>query len=191
MIISTPVARQRPYIYFFLSAHGLTVSKTESRSMNPLLGRFDNNCFAAIVSITLEHQLSMLTGSCARPLFFFFNMLTIVSHHMVDPSFCRLTFMPCHLHAMCVWTWGGNIWIPNAEQEELVSFVRAFGGPSCNRPTGEAEMISLSPNGFSVQCAMFPDDPVSVSFSQECMCAADFQKQILALSEQAMSMARP
>lgn len=90
-----------------------------------------------------------------------------------------------------MWTWGGNISIPNAEQDELVSFVRAFGGPSSQRPTGAAEMIRLSPDGFAVQCAMFPDEPVSVSFPQECVCAADFQKQILALSEQAMSMARP
>lgn len=77
----------------------------------------------------------------------------------------------------------------NRMQEELVSFVRAFGDSRRSRPTGQCQMISLTPDGFVVQAAMFPDEPVTVTFPRECISAADFQQQILALSEQAMSIA--
>lgn len=70
-----------------------------------------------------------------------------------------------------------------------MNFVRAFGGPGGSRPTGEVQMTSLTPDGFIVQASMFPEEPVTVTFPQECICASDFQRQILSLSEQAMFIA--
>lgn len=69
---------------------------------------------------------------------------------------------------------------------ELESFVRAFGGKQADIPTGACEMSDLTPDGFVVRAALFPDDPVTVSFPIECLSARDFQEQILNLSEQAM-----
>lgn len=71
-------------------------------------------------------------------------------------------------------------------QDELVSFVRAFGGEDAERPTGQCEMVSLTPDGFLVRAALFPDNPVQVVFPMECICAHDFQRQILEISKQAM-----
>lgn len=71
-------------------------------------------------------------------------------------------------------------------KDELASFVRAFGGRNAQRPTGQCEMTSLTPDGFVVRAALFPDEPVSVTFPIECLCAQDFQQQILAISKQAM-----
>lgn len=70
-----------------------------------------------------------------------------------------------------------------------MSFVRAFGGPEGSRPTGKVQMTSLTPDGFIVQASMFPEEPVTVTFPQECVCASDFQRQILALSEEAVFIA--
>eukprot|EP00752_Nemacystus_decipiens_P006389 g5759.t1 len=74
-------------------------------------------------------------------------------------------------------------------QDELVGFVRAYGGKIANKPLGSCEMISLTPDGFKVQAALLPHDPVSISFSKECESAKDFQKQILQISQQAMMFA--
>lgn len=67
-----------------------------------------------------------------------------------------------------------------------MSVVRAFGGKNEETPTGECEMVSLTPDGFMVKASMFPDEPVTVTFPRECLSAPDFQKQILAISKQAM-----
>lgn len=74
-------------------------------------------------------------------------------------------------------------------QDELVGFVRAYGGKIADKPLGSCEMISLSPDGFKVQAALLPHDPVPISFSKECESAQDFQKQILQISQQAMMFA--
>lgn len=71
-------------------------------------------------------------------------------------------------------------------QDELASFVRAFGGPNAKGSTGEFEMTDLTPDGFTVRACEFPDEPVTIAFPRECLCAEDFQVQILNLSEQAM-----
>lgn len=71
-------------------------------------------------------------------------------------------------------------------QDELVSFVQAFGGGDADRPTGTCEMVSLTPSGFLVQAELFPEHPVTVSFPAECQSARDFQRQILEVSQQAM-----
>ena len=76
-----------------------------------------------------------------------------------------------------------------APQDELVGFVRAYGGKIADKPLGSCEMISLTPDGFKVQAALLPHDPVSISFSKECESAGDFQKQILQISQQAMMFA--
>lgn len=74
-------------------------------------------------------------------------------------------------------------------QDELVGFVRAFGGKIADKPLGSCEMVSLTPDGFKVQATLLPHDPVSISFSKECESANDFQKQILQISQQAMMFA--
>ena len=47
-------------------------------------------------------------------------------------------------------------------------------------------MLDLTPDGFVVRAALFPEEPVAVSFPKECLSATDFQEEILALSERAM-----
>lgn len=74
-------------------------------------------------------------------------------------------------------------------QDELVGFVRAYGGKIADTPLGSCEMVSLTPDGFKVRAALLPHDPVSISFSKECESAKDFQKQILQISQQAMMFA--
>ncbi|CAM9104279.1 unnamed protein product [Pylaiella littoralis] len=74
-------------------------------------------------------------------------------------------------------------------QDELVGFVRAFGGSIADKPLGSCEMQSLTPDGFLVKAALFPHDPVPITFPKECQCARDFQKQILEISKQAMIFA--
>lgn len=49
-------------------------------------------------------------------------------------------------------------------------------------------MSDLTPDGFVVRAAMFPEEPVTIAFPKECISASDFQEQILALSERAMSI---
>lgn len=75
-------------------------------------------------------------------------------------------------------------------QDELAIFVRAFGSHKIpdELPLGRCEMLALTPDGFFVRAAHFPNDPVQVAFSRECMCAGDFQKQILRISEQSMEI---
>ncbi|CAM9401883.1 unnamed protein product [Choristocarpus tenellus] len=70
-------------------------------------------------------------------------------------------------------------------QDELMSFVRVFGGVGDNVPIGKCEMRELTPDGFLVYGALL-DSPVRVSFSIECLSAVDFQEQILMLSKEAM-----
>ena len=64
--------------------------------------------------------------------------------------------------------------------------MQAFGGGSADRPTGRCEMVSLTPSGFLVRAELFPEQPVTVSFTAECVSAQDFQRQILNVSQQAM-----
>lgn len=67
-----------------------------------------------------------------------------------------------------------------------MGFVRAFGGKVADEPLGGCEMLSLTPDGFLVQAALLPYDPVPIAFPKECLCAQDFQTQILEISKQAM-----
>lgn len=70
-----------------------------------------------------------------------------------------------------------------------MGFVRAYGGNIADEPLGACEMVSLTPDGFKVQAALQPHNPVSIAFSRECLCGRDFQKQILEISQQAMMLA--